>query len=149
MANIEQNEAWKSAVRFLVVDDEVAIRKLVVSRLKKDGYKGIIHEAGDGKEALEIFYDKEVDCIICDWNMPNLSGIEFVEKVRQGIASENLAILMVTGESIMGKVEQALEQGVDDYLVKPFTPEDFKRKIDKVLEKIRRRKSGPVNPPQS
>ncbi len=142
----EQSEAWKSTVRFLVVDDEDVIRKLVVSRLKKEGYKGIIHEASDGKAALDIFFEKEIDCIVCDWNMPNLSGIDFVAKVRQGIASENLAILMVTGESLMGKVEEALEQGVDDYLIKPFTPEDFKRKVDKVLEKIKKRKMGSVNP---
>lgn len=135
-------DAWKNSVRFLIVDDEQPIRKLVMGRLKQEGFKGMMFEASNGEDALNIYLEKEIDVIICDWNMPKLSGIEFVEKVRRGAGAENLAILMVTGESVMGKIEQALEQGVDDYLVKPFAPEDFKRKIDKIMVRIKKKKMG-------
>jgi DNA-binding response OmpR family regulator len=142
METNDNRDSWKYSVRFLVVDDEVPVRKLIINRLKKEGYNGITFEASDGKEALDIFYEKDVDCIISDWNMPGINGIEFVEKVRNSVAAENLAIIMVTAESSMGKMEQAIESGIDDYLVKPFTPEDFKRKIDKALEKIKKKKMG-------
>jgi CheY-like chemotaxis protein len=128
---------WKAAVSFLIVDDEDHIRHLVTTFLKKEGFTGPIYEATDGACALEVFGQKEVNCIICDWHMPQLNGVEFIGKVRRGYVNKHPAIMMVTGYASLLDNEEFLKLGVDEYLLKPFTSSDFKQKLEKLQERLK------------
>jgi two-component system chemotaxis response regulator CheY len=116
----------------LVVDDSAAMRKIIISALGKTQLRGArTIEAANGKEGLDKFLDGNFGVILSDWNMPEMDGIEFVNRVRK--VDARVKIIMITTEGTMGKLESALDGGVDEYVVKPFTPETLDRKIKKVL----------------
>jgi len=116
----------------LVVDDSGAMRKIIIAALAKTELKGArIVEAADGKEALNKFYDGNFAFILSDWNMPEMDGIEFVAKVRK--VDQRVKIIMITTEGSFGKLETALDEGVDELIAKPFTPEQLDRKVKKLL----------------
>jgi two-component system chemotaxis response regulator CheY len=116
----------------LVVDDSAAMRKIIISALGKTELRGSrTIEAVSGKDGLDKFLDGNFGIILSDWNMPEMDGLEFVGKVRR--VDKKVKIIMITTEGTMGKLESALDQGVDEYVVKPFTPETLDRKIKKLL----------------
>lgn len=116
----------------LVVDDSSAMRKIIISALNKTELRGSrTIEAATGKEGLDKFLDGNFGFILSDWNMPEMDGLEFVTRVRN--VDRRVKIIMITTEGTMGKLENALDQGVDEYVVKPFTPETLDRKIKKLL----------------
>jgi two-component system chemotaxis response regulator CheY len=116
----------------LVVDDSAAMRKIIISALGKTELRGSrTIEAVSGKDGLDKFLDGNFGIILSDWNMPEMDGLEFVAKVRR--VDKRVKIIMITTEGTMGKLESALDQGVDEYVVKPFTPETLDRKIKKLL----------------
>ena len=116
----------------LIVDDSSAMRKIIIAALAKTDLRGArTIEAADGKEGLDKFLDGNFGIILSDWNMPEMDGLEFVSKVRR--VDRRVKIIMITTEGTMGKLESALDEGVDEYVVKPFTPETLDRKIKKVL----------------
>lgn len=117
-------------MKFLVVDDSATMRRIVVNSLKRIGYEECI-EAGDGQEALSQF-DDSIEFVITDWNMPNMGGLDFVRALRAG-GGPNVPILMVTTRSVREDIVQAAQAGVNNYVVKPFTPQVLKEKIDQVL----------------
>jgi two-component system chemotaxis response regulator CheY len=119
-------------MKFLVVDDSATMRRIVVNSLSRIGY-GEAVEAGDGVEALNAF-DASIDFIITDWNMPNMGGLDFVKAVRQKPEGASIPILMVTTRSVREDIVQAAQAGVNNYVVKPFTPQVLKEKIDSVLQ---------------
>jgi two-component system chemotaxis response regulator CheY len=116
-------------MKFLIVDDSSTMRRIIKNSLKRIGFEDLI-EAGNGKEALEIY--NEADLILTDWNMPEMDGLEFVKRVR----AENKAIpiLMVTTNAAKDDIVEALKNGVNNYIVKPFTPETLKEKVESVLK---------------
>ena len=118
-------------MKFLVVDDSATMRRIVVNSLNRIGFAHCL-EAGDGTEALEAF-DASVDFVITDWNMPNMSGLEFVKALRAREGGKRVPILMVTTRSVREDIVQAAQAGVNNYIVKPFTPQVLKEKIDGVL----------------
>ncbi|MEQ8329997.1 MAG: response regulator [Longimicrobiales bacterium] len=118
-------------MKFLVVDDSATMRRIVVNSLKRIGYEEFV-EAGDGGEALDVL-DASVDFVITDWNMPHMGGLDFVRAVRAQAATKTLPILMVTTRSVREDIVQAAQAGVNNYVVKPFTPQVLKEKIDQVL----------------
>jgi two-component system, chemotaxis family, chemotaxis protein CheY len=116
----------------LIVDDSSAMRKIITAALGKTYLRGSrTIEASTGKEGLDKFLDGNFGMILSDWNMPEMDGIEFVSRVRK--VDSRVKIIMITTEGTMGKLESALDEGVDEYVVKPFTPETLDRKIKKVL----------------
>jgi two-component system chemotaxis response regulator CheY len=119
-------------MRFLVVDDSATMRRIVVNSLGRIGFSDCV-EAADGLEALESF-DPSVDFVITDWNMPNMSGLDFVRALRGRDEGRTVPILMVTTRSVREDIVQAAQAGVSNYIVKPFTPQVLKEKIDHVLE---------------
>ena len=121
-------------MKFLVVDDSVTMRRIIINSLQRIGYGDIV-EAADGQEALGKF-EAGVDFIITDWNMPNMSGIDFARAVRQRPAGAKLPILMVTTRSVREDIVTAVEAGVNNYVLKPFTPQVLKEKIDQVLSAL-------------
>ncbi len=116
-------------MKFLVVDDSATMRRILINSLQRIGYNECV-EAGDGAEALEKC-DPTIQFIITDWNMPNMSGMDFTRELRtRGVT---VPILMVTTRSVREDIIAAIEAGVNNYVVKPFTPQVLKEKIDAVL----------------
>jgi two-component system, chemotaxis family, chemotaxis protein CheY len=94
-------------------------------------------EARDGAEGLARFDARSVDIVFVDWNMPKMSGIEFVRKVRASEKTRRTTIVMVTGETLMGKVEDALDRAdADVYITKPFTVDVLRRQLAKPIEQL-------------
>ncbi len=120
----------------LVVDDSGVMRKLVIRTLNETEFKPIkIIEAGDGAEGLMKFVEEpKIDLILSDWNMPKMDGLTFVKKIRE--KDKNVVIVMITTEGTMGKMELALEEGVDNYVVKPFKADDMERKLKKAFSRL-------------
>jgi len=116
-------------MKFLVVDDSSTMRRIIKNTLSRIGYNDII-EAENGKDALEKF--ESVDIILTDWNMPEMDGLEFVKNVRG--KNPSIPILMITTNAAKDDIIEALKNGVNNYIVKPFTPETLKEKIDSVLK---------------
>jgi len=122
-------------MKFMVVDDSPTMRKIVVNALKRLGYNDII-EAEDGKDALAKLHIEHVDFIITDWNMPNMNGLEFTKTIRASQEFKDLPILMVTTRGMKEDVLDALQARVNNYVVKPFTPQVLKQKIEQILQTV-------------
>jgi two-component system chemotaxis response regulator CheY len=118
-------------MKFLVVDDSATMRRIVINSLQRIGFTDVV-EAGDGKEALDRF-DASVQFVITDWNMPNVSGLDLSRALRSRPDGGDVPILMVTTRSVREDILAAVEAGVNNYIVKPFTPQVLKEKIDTVL----------------
>lgn len=117
-------------MRFLVVDDSATMRRIVVNSLQRVGFSDVV-EATDGADAIGKL--ESVDFVITDWNMPKMSGAEFTRAVRAREDAKALPVLMVTARSVRDDIFTAMEAGVDGYVVKPFTPQVLREKIDAVL----------------
>lgn len=120
-------------LKFLIVDDSVTMRRIVVNTLKSIGYDQVV-EAGDGKDALAKLLTEGADFVITDWNMPEMNGLELVKAIRGNAQFENLPVLMVTTRGNKEDVIDAMKVRVNNYVVKPFTPQGLKEKIDLVLK---------------
>ncbi|MEO7963195.1 MAG: response regulator [Gemmatimonadaceae bacterium] len=118
-------------MRFLVVDDSATMRRILVNSLQRIGYADCV-EAGDGNEAVTKF-DTSIGFVITDWNMPNMSGLDLARALRAHADGKTIPILMVTTRSVKEDIMAAIEVGVNNYIVKPFTPQLLKEKIDAVL----------------
>jgi two-component system chemotaxis response regulator CheY len=118
-------------MKFLVVDDSATMRRIVINSLQRIGFHDTV-EAGDGQEALAKF-DSSVRFVITDWNMPNMSGTELTKILRARPDGAAVPILMVTARSVREDILTAMEAGVNNYIVKPFTPQTLKEKIDALL----------------
>ncbi|MBW3630474.1 MAG: response regulator [Gemmatimonadetes bacterium] len=118
-------------MRFLVVDDSATMRRIVVNSLNRIGFHDTV-EAGDGEEALQRL-GPDIGCVITDWNMPKMTGLEFVRSLRAHPHGTSVPVLMVTTRSVREDILAAIEAGVNNYIVKPFTPAVLKDKLETVL----------------
>ena len=116
-------------INVLVVDDSAVMRKVIIRELKQCGIEDVT-EATDGIEGLEAASKENFDLILMDWNMPGLLGIDVVRKLRE--AQITTPIMMVTTEGERNNVVIAIKAGANNYLVKPFSPEDFSQKIEQL-----------------
>jgi two-component system chemotaxis response regulator CheY len=119
-------------MRFLIVDDSSTMRRIIINTLSKLGYEQFL-EAGNGREGLDRMGGGGVDLIITDWNMPEMNGIDFIRAVRGTASGKDVPVLMVTTNAAKDDVAEALRAGVNNYVVKPFTAETIKEKIDAVM----------------
>lgn len=119
-------------MRFLVVDDSSTMRRIIINTLQKLGHQECV-EAANGREGIDRLNQSAVDMIITDWNMPEMSGIDFIRAVRAMDAHAGVPVLMVTTNAAKDDIVEALRAGVNNYVVKPFTPDTIKEKIDAVL----------------
>jgi len=119
-------------MRFLVVDDSSTMRRIIINTLNKLGYEDVA-EAGNGREGLDRLGGEAVDVIITDWNMPEMTGIEFVRSLRGSSVTKDIPVLMVTTNAAKDDIVEALKVGVNSYVVKPFTPDTMREKIEAVL----------------
>lgn len=132
-------------LRFLVVDDDNSLRKVVTYELKQIGVMKIT-EATNGSHAWTLLEKSigsasEFDVVISDWNMPSMSGLELLKKCRAHATLKNIGFMLVTSESETAHVKQAITEGVDNYIVKPVRTEPFQEKL-KVLYQKRFGKKG-------
>lgn len=119
-------------MRILVVDDFATMRRIIKNILKQLGFNNVV-DADDGTTAWEILNKDKIDFIISDWNMPKMSGIELLRKVRSSEEFADIPFLMVTAEGQQENVIEAVQAGVSNYIVKPFTPEVLEQKIKKIF----------------
>ncbi|HZU25964.1 MAG TPA: response regulator [Bryobacteraceae bacterium] len=118
------------ALDVMIVDDSAAIRKILERVLRHaDLHLGDVIEAGDGREALEKLQARSVGLILSDINMPNMDGIEFLQRVKANDSWKNLPMIMVTTEGSQDKVLQAIQLGAAGYIRKPFTADQIKEKL--------------------
>ncbi len=122
-------------MKILVVDDFSTMRRIVKNLLRQLGYEDI-EEAEDGAQAFSKLQGGGFGFVVSDWNMPNMDGLEMLKKVRADPELKDIPILMVTAEAEKDKVIAAIQAGVNNYVVKPFTGEILKEKMDKIFEKI-------------
>ncbi len=116
----------------LVVDDFSTMRRINKNILKELGFKNIL-EADDGTTALEVLKSNKVDLIISDWNMPKMTGLEFLKKVRASEEYKDIPFLMVTAEAQKENIIEAVKAKVSNYIVKPFTAQTLSEKIEKIF----------------
>jgi two-component system chemotaxis response regulator CheY len=122
-------------MKILVVDDSSTMRRIIVNTLARLGYKDVV-QAADGVEAWDALQaNEDIGVVITDWNMPNMNGLELVKKIRAQDKYKLMPIIMVTTEGGKKEVIIALKAGVNNYIVKPFTPQVLKEKLEGVLGK--------------
>ncbi|WP_029521053.1 MULTISPECIES: chemotaxis response regulator CheY [unclassified Persephonella] len=124
-------------IRILVVDDMATMRRIIKGLLEQLGFKNI-DEAEDGKVALQKLKTSKYDFVITDWNMPNMTGLELVQEIRKDPELKHLPVLMVTAEAKKENVLMAIKAGVNNYIVKPFTAEVLKEKIEKIFSAMKK-----------
>jgi len=124
-----------SNLKFLIVDDSPTMRRIVFNTLKRLGYNDI-EEAEHGAEAFDkLKIVPGINFVVTDWNMPIMDGLQLVQEIRGSADFKSLPILMVTTRSVKDDIIEAMKAGVNNYIVKPFTPEVLKAKIDAILAK--------------
>ncbi len=125
---------FKAEIKILVVDDMLTMRKVVSKILRDLGYSDIT-QAVDGNDAWEKAKDGSFGLIISDWNMPNCTGVEFLKKVRADATTAKTPFLLVTAEAEQHQIVEAIQAGVDQYVVKPFTTDGLRSKLTAVYMK--------------
>jgi len=119
----------------LIVDDSAMMRKIVLRALTLAGLDfQTVLEAGDGSEALELLKANTVELIMCDINMPVMSGLELLQEMRKQNLAVGVPVVMVTTESSAEHVRQAVAVGASGYIRKPFTPDHVKQKVMALLD---------------
>ncbi len=117
-------------MKILIVDDSSTMRRIIINTLSRIGYTDVV-EGENGMVGLDKLGQGGVEMIITDWNMPEMDGLEFVQTVRG--QNPNIPILLVTTNAAKEDIVLALQAGVNNYVVKPFTPETLKEKIESLL----------------
>jgi len=119
--------------KVLYVDDSPTMRRIIQNSLNKIGFEDLI-DAENGVDALEKLEGQDVDLIITDWNMPEMNGGQLVIELRKHPSFKDKPILMITTRGMKEDVLTAVRIGVNGYIVKPFTPEILKKKIDEIMK---------------
>jgi len=123
-----------TSMKILVVDDFATMRRIVKNILQQLGYTNV-EEAEDGAQAFEKVQAGGVEFVITDWNMPVMDGFGLLKKIREHPELKGTPVLFVTAEAEKEKVVTAIQAGVNNYIVKPFTADVLKEKMDKIFAK--------------
>ncbi len=119
--------------KILIVDDMSTMRRIIKNTLKQLGYLNM-DEAEDGQQALGKLRQESFGFVVSDWNMPNMSGLDLLKAIRQDPALKSLPVMLVTAESKKENILEAIQSGVSNYIVKPFTADTLKEKINQIFE---------------
>ncbi len=122
-------------MKVLVADDFATMRKIVRNILKQIGFDNIV-EAEDGQAAIQVLKTENIGLVVTDWNMPNMTGLELLQKIRSDPKTANIPVLMVTAEGLKENVVAAVKAGVNNYVVKPFTAEVLQEKLEQIFKKL-------------
>ena len=121
-----------SAIRILIVDDQASIRSLIRASLHQLGFTDVV-EAPDGEEGLRVLLTRSIHLVISDFNMPKLDGLALLRAIRSHPPIKNVAFVMLTGRADRELVQRAVQFGVNNFLVKPFTVATLKQKVEEVV----------------
>lgn len=128
-------------MKILIVDDFPTMRRIVKTLLRQVGYDNFV-EAVDGEDGLEkLKANPDIEFVISDWNMPNMTGLEFLISVRGNEDLAHIPFLMITSETEREHIVEAVKAGVNNYVVKPFTGGTLKEKMDKVFANLAQKAS--------
>lgn len=130
-----------SSLRFLVVDDFSTMRRIVRNLLKELGYTNT-EEAEDGSVGLNRLKSEKFDFVVSDWNMPVMTGIEMLRKIRADPDLKSLPVLMVTAEARKENIIEAAQCGANGYIVKPFTAATLDEKLQKIFKALEAKKAA-------
>lgn len=119
-------------IKILVVDDFATIHRIIRGQLKDHGFTNIL-DADDGKQAISLLKENTVDLILSDWSMPEMTGIELLKAVKRDDRFKHIPFIMVTAEGQNDNVVQAVQNNVDQYIMKPFSAETLMEKINNVF----------------
>ncbi|QHS08712.1 chemotaxis response regulator CheY [Sinimarinibacterium sp. NLF-5-8] len=122
-------------MRVLVVDDFSTMRRIVKNLLTDLGFTNIA-EADDGKTAWPMLQAGNFDFVVTDWNMPGMTGIELLRNIRGDARIGKTPVLMVTAEAQREQIIEAAQAGVNGYIIKPFTAQTLKEKLDKIFQRL-------------
>lgn len=122
-------------MKVLVVDDFETMRKIIKNVLKQINIVDVL-EAENGKQALTVLKNNSADLIISDWIMPEMTGIDFLKACKGDETIRKIPFIMVTAEAQKDNIMEAIKSGVDNYIVKPFTPDKLREAIDKAKAKV-------------
>lgn len=120
-------------LRVLIIDDFATMRKIEKTILGQLGIKNV-DEADDGSTALPKLQANRYDVVLLDWNMPTMTGLELLKAMRADENLKNVPVIMVTAEALKDNIVAAVQAGVNDYVVKPFTAGTLEEKLKKVLK---------------
>jgi two-component system chemotaxis response regulator CheY len=119
-------------MKILVVDDFPTMRRIVKTLMRQNGYTNFV-EAEDGAQGLKMLFEQpDIEFVVSDWNMPNMTGLEFLKAVRADAKLKHLPFLMVTAEAEKENIIEAVKCGVSNYIVKPFTGVTLQEKLAKI-----------------
>jgi two-component system chemotaxis response regulator CheY len=121
-------------MKILLVDDSNTMRRIERNALERLGLTDV-QEAHDGAEAVAMVAGTAFDLVLMDWNMPNLTGIEALKKMKANPAVKTPPVIMVTSEAEKNRIVEAIQAGASDYVIKPFEPETLQKKIEGVMAK--------------
>jgi two-component system chemotaxis response regulator CheY len=114
----------------LIVDDSAAIRKILQRVLRQAEIPlGVMHEAGDGVQALEVLNSNSIDLVLTDLNMPNMDGLQLLGQIKANRQWQNIRVVMITTEGNQSRVMEAVELGAAGYVRKPFTADQIKEQL--------------------
>ena len=122
-------------MKILIVDDFSTMRRIVKNLLTDLGYTNLT-EADDGKTAWPMLQAGSFDFVVTDWNMPGMTGIELLRAIRGDARIGKTPVLMVTAEAQRDQIIEAAQAGVNGYIIKPFTAQTLKEKIDKIFQRV-------------
>jgi two-component system chemotaxis response regulator CheY len=122
-------------MKILIVDDFSTMRRIIKNLLADLGFQNI-SEADDGNTALPILKQGGFELLITDWNMPGMTGIELLKNVRADVDIKSLPVLMVTAENQRDQIVEAAQNGVNGYIIKPFTAVTLKEKLERIFERL-------------
>jgi two-component system chemotaxis response regulator CheY len=122
-------------IHILVVDDFSTMRRIVRNLLREIGFTNF-DEAEDGVQALQKLRNRSFDFVVTDWNMPNMQGIDLLRAIRADPQLKHIPILMVTAEAKRENILEAAQAGVNGYIVKPFTAETLREKLDAIFKRL-------------
>jgi two-component system chemotaxis response regulator CheY len=120
-------------MKILVVDDMTTMRRIVKNILKQLGFAKV-EEAENGQEALQKLRAERFDFVVSDWNMPVMTGIDMLRAIRADAQLKAIPVLMVTAEAQQANLVEAIQAGVSNYIVKPFTAETMQEKLLKIFK---------------
>ena len=132
---------FRPDLKILVVDDFPTMRRIVKTLLRQNGFNDFT-DAEDGDKAYQSLKEQgDIELIVSDWNMPNMTGLEFLKTVRADPKFKHLPFLMVTAEAEKENIIEAVKSGVSNYVVKPFTAQTLKEKLTKI-DQMEMKKAG-------
>lgn len=122
------------AFNVLIVDDSRPMRMVIKKTIRMSGFDvGEIFEASNGKEALNVLGDNWIDLVLTDYNMPHMNGLKLLDEMKKDEVLRRMPAVMITTERSQQRIQQFFEMGASDCITKPFTPEEIRQKLNRIM----------------